>query len=74
MIIEVDFSFFRVPAGSRYELIEDTYARNICDCCGKPRSCDYYRHDEDDPGKTTFLDLCRACLKKHAKVIEDVAE
>lgn len=42
MKIRVDFEFFRTPAGSVYELVEDSYSMNVCDCCGKPRSCDYY--------------------------------
>lgn len=69
MIIKVDFEFFRTPAGSEYDLIEGTYGRNVCDCCGRSRMCDYFRHDEDDPMKTTFLDLCRPCQKVHAEVV-----
>lgn len=70
MKVKVDFEFFGAPAGSEYELVEGTYERNICDCCGKGRMCDFYRHDEEDPMKTTFLDLCRSCRKEHAEVVE----
>lgn len=68
MKIRVDFEFFRTPAGSEYELVEGSYARNICDCCGKPRSCDYYVCKKGQ-GDWTFLDLCRSCRKIHAEVV-----
>lgn len=70
MRIKVDFEFFGTPAGSEYELIEDSYAGCVCDCCGIYRQCDYYVHESNRPFDSTFLDLCRKCRKEHAKVIE----
>lgn len=69
MKIRVDFEFFRTPAGSVYELVEDSYSMNVCDCCGKPRSCDYYVCKDNGGGDWTFLDLCRSCKKTHAEVV-----
>lgn len=64
MKIRVDFEFFREPVGTIYELIENTYELNVCDCCGKKRKCDYYTSEH------AFLDLCRTCRKEHAEVVE----
>ncbi len=71
MKVRVDFEFFKTPAGSVYELIENTYEKNICDCCGNARKCDFFRLcDEEDPARVTFLDMCRKCQKDHAEVVE----
>lgn len=64
MKIRVDFEFFREPVGTIYELIENTYELNVCDCCGKKRKCDYYSSEH------ACLDLCRTCRKEHAEVVE----
>lgn len=64
MKIRVDFEFFREPVGTIYELIENTYELNVCDCCGKKRKCDYYSSEH------AYLDLCRTCRKEHAEVVE----
>lgn len=40
MEVRLPFDFFRVPAGTPFYLIEDTYELNVCDVCGKKRKCD----------------------------------
>ena len=65
--IKVDFQFFHAPAGTIYHRIEGTYEMNVCDCCGRNRSCDFYESDDG----STLMDLCRRCKKKHAEVVED---
>ena len=64
--IKVDFSFFSAPAGSVYRQIEGTYELNVCDCCGKKRSCDLYASVD----WSVLLDICRNCKKTHAEVVE----
>lgn len=69
MIIRIDFRFCRNRVGTEYRLIDGTYARTVCDCCGHSRQCDYYIHEGDRPTDVTFLDLCRSCRKNHAEVV-----
>ena len=64
--VKIDFPFFSVPAGSTYRRIEGTYELNVCDCCGKKRSCDLYAAED----WSTLLDLCRNCKKTHAEMME----
>ena len=57
MEVRLPFDFFRAPAGTPFYLIENTYALEVCDVCGKKRTCDYYQ--SKDP--VVFLDVCRSC-------------
>ncbi len=75
MRVRTDFAFTsHAPAGSEFIRIANTYASDICDCCGKRRKCDLYEHaytTDHGTGDVVFMDLCRTCAKEHTAEVEE---
>ena len=58
--------------GEIFDLMDGTYASEICDVCGNRRMCDYLASfSRDKFGCRGFFDCCRSCQKKYLEPCEE---
>ncbi len=60
---------FTAPADTLFRKVDQTYAIEVCDICGKKRNCWWLEFT--DISTLTGCDCCNTCLKKNFEEVKE---